>query len=181
MDRRDLLRGLGAAAALTLFPDDVRAAWTRAAIPIRPLDGFTDAQLAVVATIADVIIPRTDTPGALDVRVPAFIDALVAESWPEADRTTFRAGLDLLQDRVSQAGGGSLTGMIDDIERQSDRRIEPQRTYWQLKSLIVHGYFTSEVVSKDVLRVEIMPGSFNGAAPLTLRGTRRSESGASHA
>ena len=73
MERRDLLRGLGAAAALTLFPEDVRSAWARASIPIRPVDGLTDAQLAVVATIADVIIPRTDTPGALDVRVPAFV------------------------------------------------------------------------------------------------------------
>lgn len=181
MERRDLLRGLGAAAALTLFPEDVRSAWARASIPIRPVDGLTDAQLAVVATIADVIIPRTDTPGALDVRVPAFIDVLVTESWPESDRSAFRTGLDLLQTRLRQASGPSLTAIIDRIEQDADRRGEPQRTYWRLKSLIVHGYFTSERVSKEVLRVEIMPGAFDGAAPLTLRRRQQSESGASHA
>lgn len=181
MDRRDLLRGLGAVAALTLFSGEVKAAWSRAATPIRPADGLTDAQLAVVATIADVIIPRTDTPGALDVRVPAFIDALVSESWPEVDRNNFRTGLDQLQTLIGSASGSDLTALIDDLEARTDRRAEPQRTYWQLKSLIVHGYFTSERVSKDVLRVEIMPGSFNGAAPLTLERAPRSESGAGHA
>ena len=47
------------------------------------------------------------------------------------------------------------------------RHGEPLRTYWQVKELIVHGYFTSEVVAKEVLRDQIVPGSFNGAAPFS--------------
>ena len=54
---------------------------------------------------------------------------------------------------------------IERIEAGSDRRAEPQRTYWRLKGLVVHGYFTSEPVMKDVLKVQIMPGAFDGNAP----------------
>jgi hypothetical protein len=35
-----------------------------------------------------------------------------------------------------------------------------------LKGLIIHGYFTSEAVMKRVLHTEIMPGRFDGAAPI---------------
>jgi hypothetical protein len=36
---------------------------------------------------------------------------------------------------------------------------------------VVHGYFTSERVQKDILRNEIMPGRFVGDAPVTVRGS----------
>ena len=45
----------------------------------------------------DLIIPRTETPGALDVRVPAFIESLVGGSWMEDARTAFQTGLDVVQ------------------------------------------------------------------------------------
>ena len=39
------------------------------------------------------------------------------------------------------------------------------RGYWRLKGLVVHGYFTSERVQKEVLKNEIMPGRYVGDAP----------------
>jgi hypothetical protein len=47
------------------------------------------------------------------------------------------------------------------------RHGEPRRTYWQLKELIVHAYFTSEVVAKEILKDQVMPGAFDGAAPFS--------------
>lgn len=179
MNRRDLLRGIGAAAAITLLPSEAREAWSRAASGERPDDGFSDGQLALIGTLCAVIIPRTDTPGAVDVGVPAFIDALVSSSWLAADRIAFQKGVDALQVYFGSTSGEHLTSRIDALERNADRRRDPARTYWQLKSLIVHGYFTSEPVMKDVLRVEIMPGRFEGAAPVPLRRAPRGPSGAS--
>jgi hypothetical protein len=156
MHRRDLLRALGAATALTVVPQhEALAAWTRVATGARPAGGLTDAQLARIGAIADVILPRSDTPSATDVGVPAFIDVIVSENYSDADRAAFVAGLDALE----PSGIGT-------IEALTDRRAEPARTYWRLKGLIIHGYFTSERVMKTVLKVEIMPGKFDGAAPM---------------
>ena len=77
MERRDLLRALGAAGALALLPNETMAAWVRVASGARPADGLTDAQLALVGAIADTILPRTDTPSATDVGVPAFVNVVV--------------------------------------------------------------------------------------------------------
>jgi hypothetical protein len=155
MDRRTLLKSLAAAGAVALLPDaEAFAAWTRVASGVRGPNSLTEAQLARVGAIADVILPRTDTPSATDVGVPAFVDVIVSENYTDADRAAFVANLDAIDPNA-----------LDTIEA-ADRRVDPQRTYWRLKGLVIHGYFTSERVMKDVLHYEVMPGRFDGAAPM---------------
>src|SRR5690242_7173287 len=96
MQRRDLLRAFGAATALAFIPHDAVAAWARVASGIRPAGGLTDVQLALVGVIADTILPRTDSPSATDVGVPAFIDVVVSENYSHAERTAFLSGLNAL-------------------------------------------------------------------------------------
>src|SRR5436190_702000 len=55
---------------------------------------------------------------------------------------------------------------LETLEGLTDRRTDPARTYWRLKGLVVHGYFTSEKVMKEVLHSEVMPGHFHGNAPM---------------
>jgi hypothetical protein len=187
MERRDLLRAFGAATALALLPHDAVAAWARVATGLRPIDGLTDAQLALVGAIADTIIPRTDTPSATDVGVPAFVDVIVTENYGDAERATFLAGLDSIEAQAKSAGGDAFVSLapaargaaIETIERAGDRRSEPNRTYWRLKGLVVHGYFTSEPVMKNVLKVEVMPGKFDGAASMPQK-TAHVEGGHAH-
>lgn len=186
MQRRDLLRAFGAATALAFIPRDAMAAWARVASGVRPAAGLTDAQLSLVGAIADTILPRSDSPSATDVQVPAFVDVIVSENYSDTERSAFLAGLTTLttwaptpaasSDTTVQTGRPSrafvdLSGeergaLVEALEHASSRREEPMRTYWRLKGLIVHGYFTSERVSKDVLHVEVMPGRFEGSAPL---------------
>jgi hypothetical protein len=198
MQRRDLLRAFGAATALAFIPRDAFAAWDRVASGIRPSAGLSDGQLALVGAIADTILPRTDSPSATDVNVPAFIDVIVSENYTDSERAAFLAGLDALDVWMppSAATGADSTSVrqtqsqsfaslsptdrnqvVNAIERASGRREEPMRTYWRLKGLVIHGYFTSERVSKDVLHVEVMPGRFEGSAPLATKAASSSSHG----
>jgi gluconate 2-dehydrogenase gamma chain len=188
MQRRDVLRAFGAATALALLPHEAVAAWARVGTGLRPADGLTDGQLALVGAIADTILPRTDTPGATDVGVPAFVNVIVGENYTDADRTAFIAGLDAIEAQAKNTGGAPFNDLaptaraavIESIESATDRRAEPGRTYWRLKGLVVHGYFTSEPVMKQVLKFDVMPGRFEGAAPLPQK-TSPSGAGHSHA
>jgi hypothetical protein len=173
MERRDLLRAFGAATALALLPHDAVAAWARVATGLRPFDGLSDAQLALVGAMADTIIPRSDTPGATDVGVPAFVNVVVAENYSDAERAALLSGLDAIDAQAKSSGApfadlapAARASVIERLESANDRRAEPNRTYWRLKGLIVHGYFTSEPVMKNVLKFEVMPGKFDGAAPM---------------
>jgi glucoside 3-dehydrogenase (cytochrome c) hitch-hiker subunit len=179
MERRDLLRATGAAAALSVFgaPRDALAMWARVARGGAILGGLSEPQLALIGAVGDTILPRTDTPSATDVGVPAFVDVVVSENDSDEDRAAFVAGLDLIEARAKSAAGNAFAqlepsaraAVIESIEAEQDRRAEPARTYWRLKGLIVHGYFTSEPVMKEVLKVEVMPGRFEGSAPMPVR------------
>ena len=178
MERRDLLRALGSAAAFSLLPRTAEAAWASvAASPGASLRALTARQGALVGAVADTILPRTDTPGATDVGIQAFVDVIIAEYYSDEERTAFLAGLDALDAQAKTAGGAPFADLaesaratvIEALERASDRRADPARAYWRLKGLVIHGYFTSERVMKDVLKVEIMPGRFDGAAPMPVR------------
>jgi hypothetical protein len=174
MQRRDLLKAFGAAGALAMLPGEAVAAWARVASGFTSASGLADAQLALIGAIADTILPRTDTPSATDVRVPAFIDIIVSENYSDTAREAFVAGLSALERQLRGDSGTSFVELdpehravaIGGVERLTDRRSEPASTYWRLKGLIVHGYFTSEPIMKGVLKFQMMPGKFDGAAPM---------------
>ena len=184
MERRDLLKTLGAFTTAALVPGDAVASWARVASSLAPAPVLTGAQVALIGAIADTLIPRTATPGALDVGVPAFVNKLLSESYTFEQRTTFTSGLVVVEAHLRDGRGSPFVELdarsrgarIADIEdhgfvyRATSRLLrhgEPRRTYWQLKDLIVLAYFTSEVVAKEVLRDEVIPGAFDGAAPFS--------------
>ena len=176
MKRRELLRTLASAAALAVVPDKTLAAWSRVASGIPLQNALSPAHLALVRAIADTIIPRTYTPSATDVGVHKFVDVIVNEHLKEAERVAALADLDAIDARArtesnvtfAELSADKRSAMIDSFEK-GDRSAEPSRTYWRLKGLVVHGYFTSEPVMKDVLKVTVMPGKFEGAAPVTIK------------
>ena len=175
MERRDLLRALGAAAAFTLMPRTAQAAWETVALSrAAPPRVLTDERAVLVASLADAIIPRTDTPSASDVNVPAFIDVIVAEYYSDDERAVFLSGLDLIGARVRRGDATSFAGLsaesqktlLDSLDQPVDSQVPDARAWQRLKGLVVHGYFTSERVQKDVLKTVIMPGRFDGNAPM---------------
>jgi hypothetical protein len=173
MQRRELLRAIGAAAALAILPEhDAFAAWTRVAAG-GPANGvLSDPSLALIGAIGDTILPRTTSPSATDVGVPAFINVVVSDQYTERDRNAFVTGLEAIgaqlnaESSFAAMDSSGRGARLEALEAMTDRRTDPSRTYWRLKGLILHGYFTSEKVMKDVLHSEVMPGHFHGNAPM---------------
>lgn len=75
-------------------------------------------QKEMVATIAEHIIPRTDTPGARDVGVADFIDEMMAEFYPENERALFLAGLEEVNRRARAAHGETFLDSTPEQQRE---------------------------------------------------------------
>src|SRR5437588_2280370 len=103
IQRREVLRILGTAAAAATFPGFSKWGFAcghigNAALQIKPAvykpQFFTAAEYSLVERLADLIIPSDSTPGAKEAGVAEFIDFMVANN-PDV-QYSFRMGLDWL-------------------------------------------------------------------------------------
>jgi glucoside 3-dehydrogenase (cytochrome c) hitch-hiker subunit len=151
------------------------------------VNAFSDAQRKIVAAVTEIIIPRTDTPGAIDAGVPRYIELMVADWLNEEEKSIFDAGLADLESRIpaehgkpfDQLGADTQLSILEELEdKASDSPwydfANVQREFisdapfiCQIKELTIWGFFTSEVGAKQVLRYNPMPMQFDGDIPLS--------------
>jgi hypothetical protein len=135
---------------------------------------LTPARFAIVAAVSDRILPRTDTPGAVDVGVPAFIDLLYGEFMTDAERQLLTSGLDAI-DRAAVADGepfqSSPVSRQDELLRvvarlEEDQQPPQQGPFRLIRSATILGYFTSEPVARTVLHYDPIPGRYDSCIPI---------------
>ena len=179
MQRRDLLRLLGAVAATPalagLTPGQLLALGreTHARLDAGSESGLAPAAEETIALLAELILPETDTPGARTAGVPAFIYQMMAEWQTDAERQGVLDGLDDLDHRSRKAGGAPFAGLPPEAQASLLQAIDGTKgaagtaeyAWSTIKDLAVYGYFTSEIVQTQVLRVQIIPGRFDGCIP----------------
>jgi gluconate 2-dehydrogenase gamma chain len=177
--RRQVLQGLifslGGAAALSAF-DKAQAAAPIAA-PKTAKGFYTKGELQTLTFLADAIIPRTDTPGALDAGVPAYMDHLYATWASEATKAEHRAHMAAIIGHLDR-----LTNVqsIEAGKREVQRRKALEALdaaafgaewsthgpYRAVKSLIATIYYLSEPGATQELQYEPVPGHWIASAPL---------------
>lgn len=129
---------------------------------------LSSRQLALLAQVCDLVIPRTDTPGAVDVGVPAFVALALAHGMGgTADPAAPGAPADNDYGAWLEAEVGSNPAVtlpkIDTAAFAPDAKPSPWKA---LKGLILTGYFTSEAGATRALRYELVPGRFDPDLPL---------------
>jgi len=110
MDRRALLQWMVATGGLAAFSrlsardlvEIGEGAHRSASAAAHATGMLSPDEVRAVAAAAECIIPRTDTPGATDAGVAAFVDVMLADWYPVDDAARFRAGLATL-DTTSRA------------------------------------------------------------------------------
>lgn len=116
---------------------------------------LTPAQDELVATLAELIIPATDTPGARAARVNRFVDRVLQEAQP-ADRARFLEGLAWLDGRskaIYKAGFAAATAdqqvaLLTRLSAESAAAAEEARGaefFRAMKAMTIDGYYTSEI------------------------------------
>jgi gluconate 2-dehydrogenase gamma chain len=110
---------------------------------------LTQAELDWLKSLVDVIIPRTETPGAADAGVPVFIDRKLAADPKLAE--LIRSGMKALDDDARARFGGAFPAIRpeDQIALLTSRQEDP--FFVAIKGLTVDGYYTSEAGLKQEL------------------------------
>ena len=100
---------------------------------------LTPAEMDAVARLSDLIIPRTDTPGASDAGVPEFIDRRLTASPNLA--ATFRQGMSLLEAGFAQLPVERQVAILTEMSNAPDT--DRGRFFRLIKDLTIDGYYSS--------------------------------------
>jgi hypothetical protein len=183
MNRRDLIRRLAATAGGSLAANWLDAVVASADPQRTPFESrLGPDERAMIRDLAEMIIPRTGTPGAIEAGVPEFIDRIVSTWCTDLEREALRAGLAQLDESCREQSG---SGFIDSDaatriaaltaqERAATGYAPPQDAsvlsapepgapfFYRLKQLVVLGYYTSEVGATEELAYNPVPGRYDG-------------------
>lgn len=159
VDRRTLLLGtMSVAAAAFLWG----CAESGQAATLSP------AQMKILSQVADLVIPRTETPGAVDAGVPAFV-ALAIEHGLGGTADPKSPGAPPGNDYgawLEKTLGTDPAGTLPAIDAAAFAKDAPPSPWKAVKGLILTGYFTSEAGATQALRYELIPGRFDPDIPL---------------
>jgi len=107
---------------------------------------FTEADFKVVSRIADLIIPATDTPGAIGAGVPIYIDTVIAKN--KAQQTLVTEGLQwLAEKKFIELTDVEQLAILEPLCEKSDAgdlKQRPVQFFHLMKNLTADGYYTSQ-------------------------------------
>jgi hypothetical protein len=186
MDRRTLLKNtailLGGIASSSVTRAVLAGVDSRVAIE-KPI--FTAIQREKCSVLTEMIIPRTDTPGAIEAGVPHFVEVMVSDWYTDRERQIFFAGLKSLDQYCKESfskpflacNADQRINALEQAEKDTEGYKAPtdgmtgkgegsllpgpedegKPFFTKIKELTVLGYYTSEVGAKQELRYDPMP------------------------
>jgi hypothetical protein len=167
MNRRDAIE------RITLIMGGVLAAPLMAAamgekLNFGPSLAISADQEALLAEVANVIIPDTGTPGAKAAGVEKFITRVVRDCFQLDEQEKFYAGLARLDKDAADSYGQGFGALDNPKKIEIVRRASTadKAFFIQMKGLTVTGYFTSEIGATKALDYLPIPGRFEGTYPL---------------
>ncbi|WP_300117381.1 gluconate 2-dehydrogenase subunit 3 family protein [Sphingobium sp.] len=180
VDRRQIIGGAVVLSALVGLP---LYAWQQARDGMD--GGASESEKLLIARLSDLVIPATDTPGAVAVGVPTFVELALLHGLDETAppvsgpvrMANYRGGFPVLEqvarDLDRKVSGSFLHIMADrqhDVLADYDAEAfggERQDHPWKkIKALILTGYYTSEVGASRELQYELVPGRWEPDLPL---------------
>ncbi len=185
MDRREAIRRtaflMGGVVSAPTIMGILQGCSTKPNLDWKPTF-FSEDQAYVVSQIAEIYIPKTDTPGAKEVGVPAFIEQMVSTVYAEDARARYMEGLDAFMKNVEATAGDSFADLemeqqVEQVRSAHDQALAdesgskvypyPRPFITLTKELTLLRFFTSEPGATQVLQYEPVPGAYFGCKPLS--------------
>ena len=184
LNRRSVLKTLGLITGVALSPSCQRALESGADLSASPVAGsLSEDQLEAIAVLSELIIPETETPGAIAAGVPAFVHQIVVDWYTPAEQQIFLDGLADLNTIAELHWSASFLALSTEQQGRVLAELEPPSEgepesmirmppgaagdtpfYLKLKELTVLGYYTSELAARTELDYQPVPGRYDGDA-----------------
>lgn len=138
---------------------------------------FNREQDKLVTSIADIILPRTETASASDVKVNLYMDLMLKEVYDDAYKDSFLNGLEQFDEHCLAFTGSRFLDLanvekheyLDRLDKEvyavKKEKFEP--FYRKFKELVVAIYFSTEEGVIQNLEYVPLPGPYQGDVEVT--------------
>lgn len=157
---------------------------------------FSPDEKHMVTHLMDIILPKTETPGALDINVPQFMDLMYFEVENQLNQDLFKEGATIFAEKFASIYNpiilegkksdfeellsayftmpSEVVDLVLDEQKLQANQItdDAQERYAVYKFLLsvryyaLFGYFTSEKVGEEILVYDPVPGTYLGCISL---------------
>lgn len=179
LDRRGFLKSLsallGTAAATNVLAGDklARALAYHGDGAGKQTKLFNPVQKKTLFAICDAVLPKTDTPSATEVDCHGFAEHQLLHCYQKSEQQSCQSILNDIETYARAQHKSSYATLATEEQQEVLRRAEGLKGFSEqqksqftlLKSLIVFGYFTSEVGATVALNYLAVPGGFTGSLP----------------
>ncbi|MDJ0921415.1 MAG: gluconate 2-dehydrogenase subunit 3 family protein [Henriciella sp.] len=163
LNRRGVLRLTAGGMMILPFASSIAAcsgAQSPASEPIPP-------HIQLVTQVSELIIPQTDTPGAIAAGVPAYIAKVLTDWFSAEDSEAMIASWAAFDEAaVEQGAADFLTASeAQKVAAMTAMEASDSAIFEDLKQLVVFAYYTSEAATEE-LNYDPVPGEFRACLPL---------------
>jgi len=133
---------------------------------------MTKDEAMLTEILVDILIPRTETPGASDALVHRFVDEMLDGYFDTSEQKTVRDGLKELEEtEFSDLSHDKRIEVLQDLSRKDGAGQGSAESFFQImRSTTLLGYFTSEVGATQALTHDPIPGTYEGCIPINKYG-----------
>ncbi len=171
MNRRNLLKGMGAIALYSSFPGVLAefVSSCKSKTKILRAGFFSDDEFQLLEQVTDIMLPKTTTPGALETQVPYFIDLVVKNCLSPGDQKLIKKGLQQLN---GEASGNFLSlskkekqSLVNKMDVAAYKNDADKAWFMITKKLSLIGHFTSQEGMTKALNYVKVPGYYEACIP----------------
>ena len=157
---------------------------------------FTETEGFMITQLSDIILPKTEIVGALDVNVPEFMDKMFDEILEDEQKATMKEGATAFANEFKSVYGKDASkGTKEEFEKllaayfkiSDDQQLQVFETLTkdkttlegtklntfliykfltETRSYTLFGYYTSEEVGENILSYDPIPGVYLGCIPV---------------
>lgn len=144
---------------------------------------FSEEEAKTIGAICDTMLPKTETPGALELNIDMFIDTMVQKAFDTQGQEMMKNGVAEFMSLVNGKYQKSFTKLSDkdkqeillaygnqDFGSEESGLVPGEGTigfYQQVRQLTIRGYFSSEQIGEQVMSYDPIPGDYKGCIPYT--------------
>lgn len=142
-------------------------------IPLKSIS-IDPEEVAMLADLAEIILPKTDTPGARDISAHLFVLKMIDDCATKEQQENYIQGMKAFESFVVKKTGKSFTALDDAQKKAIVAELNQQKPsekgvgffYQTTKYLTIEAYTTCEFYLTKIRGYKMLPGKFQGCVPL---------------